>query len=366
MNKLITKHVLYRGQLVPVESLKDSSNIKVVVECPHGQRVVRWSRRNQLCRLCAAERGLYSTSKPGREVYWGDKISAAKKNVKLTEEHRRALIRARREKLARKLNKPPEEVEFPTKSPQYKLRVFMMSLLRKSILRTSIEEQDKLILEKLGYTVEDLKRHLESQFEPWMTWDNYGEWEIDHVRPDSWFSYDSLDSDELKRSLALSNLQPVSASDNRRKSNLYSGKVKERVLYMLCGQSGVGKSTVASKLHDMFTVLDKDDFRRVKDLDKVIRNSWHNDLPVLLQVGFHISSTIERYRRMGYKVVPLFIIEEPDVVINRIIARGGSRVSNVRSRHERMLTLSSRYAVHSATADDMLQYIRRTYGKETT
>src|SRR3546814_3330220 len=35
----------------------------------------------------------------------------------------------------------------------------------------------------VGYTVADLMAHLERQFLPGMSWDNRGEWHIDHIRP---------------------------------------------------------------------------------------------------------------------------------------------------------------------------------------
>lgn len=91
MNRIITTHVRYRGSIVSIDSLKDSSNIKVKVECLHGQREVRWNRRHQLCRKCVAELGLYNTSKPGREITWGQKISKVKKGIKFSNAHRKAL-----------------------------------------------------------------------------------------------------------------------------------------------------------------------------------------------------------------------------------------------------------------------------------
>src|ERR1700677_3768175 len=94
MNNLITTHVTYRGNSIPVEQLKENSNLKVVVQCHHGQREVRWNRRHQLCRKCVAELGLYSTSKAGREITWGDKISKAKKGKSFSEDHRVALSKA--------------------------------------------------------------------------------------------------------------------------------------------------------------------------------------------------------------------------------------------------------------------------------
>jgi hypothetical protein len=354
---------MYRGSLISVNDLKDNSNVKVVVECPHGQRVVRWSRRHQLCRNCASEQGLYSTSKPGRKITWGDKISEAKKGKKATEEHKKALVEARKEKLAKRLGKSAENVEFPTRSPQYKIRLFMMRALKKSPLNSSLAQQDDLFKKYLNYSVEDLKAHIESQFEPGMTWDNYGEWEIDHIKPDSWFKYDSFEDEGFKQSWALSNLQPMWASQNRRKSNIYSGKFKEKIIYFLCGQSGVGKTTVANKLVDYFTIIDRDNFKNIKDLDKEIANNWFNDKPILLQIGVHISTTIKRYEKKGYKVIPFFIIEDPAVVMERIRSRGGSRISNVIARGKRIRSLAHSLNAYCNNADAMVQYLI-DYGKK--
>ncbi len=73
--------------------------------------------------------------------------------------------------------------------------------------------------------VDELKQHLESLFQPGMTWDNYGNggWEIDHKTPDSWFQYNSVNDQGFKDSWALANLQPMWATDNHRKGNTYEG-----------------------------------------------------------------------------------------------------------------------------------------------
>lgn len=81
MNIIITKEVLYRGKLISIYQLKPNSNIKILVECSHGQREIRWNRRYQLCRKCVSEAGLYNTCKKGRKITWGDKISKAKKGI---------------------------------------------------------------------------------------------------------------------------------------------------------------------------------------------------------------------------------------------------------------------------------------------
>lgn len=75
----------------------------------------------------------------------------------------------------------------------------------------------------LPYSIKELADHLESKFQPGMTWDNYGlnGWEIDHRVPDSWYNYSSCTDIGFQNSWALSNLQPLWASENRLKSNKF-------------------------------------------------------------------------------------------------------------------------------------------------
>lgn len=69
----------------------------------------------------------------------------------------------------------------------------------------------------VGYTVLDLMHHLERQFAPGMTWENRGEWEIDHILPLSSFRIVSAECDDFKTAWSLTNLRPLWAHDNRSK-----------------------------------------------------------------------------------------------------------------------------------------------------
>lgn len=71
-------------------------------------------------------------------------------------------------------------------------------------------------LELLGCDIEELKSHLESQFQKGMTWDNYGEWHMDHVQPCC--SFDLSIEENQKKCFHYSNLQPLWAEDNLKKS----------------------------------------------------------------------------------------------------------------------------------------------------
>ena len=71
----------------------------------------------------------------------------------------------------------------------------------------------------VGYTAEDLRKHLEFLFQPGMTWENMGEWHIDHIWPLSRLYIDGTDDPTFKFAWSLKNLQPLWAKDNISKSN---------------------------------------------------------------------------------------------------------------------------------------------------
>jgi 5-methylcytosine-specific restriction endonuclease McrA len=76
----------------------------------------------------------------------------------------------------------------------------------------------------VGYTVGSLAKHLESQFDDKMSWNNYGKyWHIDHIIPKSWFSYEDVKDKDFQKCWALNNLQPLEAMKNLSKNNRYIG-----------------------------------------------------------------------------------------------------------------------------------------------
>jgi len=71
----------------------------------------------------------------------------------------------------------------------------------------------------VGYTLKDLKKHLEKQFIDGMTWDNYGNWHIDHIIPVSLWEFETSEDNEFKQCWSLANLQPLWAKENISKGN---------------------------------------------------------------------------------------------------------------------------------------------------
>jgi hypothetical protein len=106
----------------------------------------------------------------------------------------------------------------------YRLRNYIGRAIRKAI-----NKNRKSVFNILGYSVDDLRHHLESLFQTGMTWENYGkEWHLDHVIPKSWFELeteDGVDEYELKACWALRNLQPLWAIENLKKKNSHISQI---------------------------------------------------------------------------------------------------------------------------------------------
>ena len=74
----------------------------------------------------------------------------------------------------------------------------------------------------VGYTINDLMKHLEEKFDDKMNLENYGSyWQIDHIKPKSLFKYETAEDPEFKKCWALENLQPMEKIANMKKHNYY-------------------------------------------------------------------------------------------------------------------------------------------------
>ena len=103
-------------------------------------------------------------------------------------------------------------------NPLYKLSIKIKNQVKQSLKRKKYTSQVK-VNQILGCSFEDFKRHLESKFEDWMSWDNYGlyngelnyGWDIDHIVPLS----SVKTKDELLQLFHHTNLQPLFSKVNR-------------------------------------------------------------------------------------------------------------------------------------------------------
>jgi len=101
--------------------------------------------------------------------------------------------------------------------PIYKLTLNCRGIILKAFKRKGWGKNSKT-KDLIGCSFEELKVYLENLFIEGMTWENHGEWHIDHKIPLSW----AKDESELVKLFHFSNLQPLWAKDNLSKKNYYS------------------------------------------------------------------------------------------------------------------------------------------------
>lgn len=211
------------GNWTPLDQFsfrKDSNKYRNECLLCQNKRVRKWKNSNkERCKT------YYTNSKEYKRKNYMENIEARKEWQK--EYHKKTYPKNKKQKIAyvdwwRKQN--------PNKPSEY-------SKKRRSTIQGRLENTTSrsmwaaLKYNKAGfhwetlvdYTVKDLIIHLESRFKDSMSWDNYGEWEIDHIIPQSYFNYSSPEDTDFKKCWSLDNLQPLWASENRSKQNRWIG-----------------------------------------------------------------------------------------------------------------------------------------------
>lgn len=102
-----------------------------------------------------------------------------------------------------------------SESPSKKISAHFSTLIHRALGKAKAGRSWRTFVD---YSLEELMSHLERQFKPGMSWENKGDWHIDHIIPRSSFEYSSPDDPEFKKCWSLSNLQPLWAVDNIRKN----------------------------------------------------------------------------------------------------------------------------------------------------
>lgn len=104
----------------------------------------------------------------------------------------------------------------------YRALAIMRSTINVRIKRYRVKKAGGT-LDLVGCTIDELCDHLESLFEPGMTWENWSRhgWHVDHIRPCS--SFDLNDPEQQRLCFHYTNLQPLWAHENREKHDKWDG-----------------------------------------------------------------------------------------------------------------------------------------------
>lgn len=150
--------------------------------------------------------------------YYQENKEKIKDRIKEYRKDNKETIKKWREKNREKLKKYHRE--------HYHLKIKIDPIFRlKNVIRARIRDAIKFqstfkshkSFELLGCSPKEAHDYLESLFTEGMTWDNYGEWEIDHIRPCS--SFDLTQESEQLLCFNYKNLQPLWWEDNASKSD---------------------------------------------------------------------------------------------------------------------------------------------------
>lgn len=213
----------------PQAKLEKSEKYFTGKPCKHGHKSIRMTIDGR-CIGCGEMRRLAKTDE--------DRAEASERSKKYHAENREVVLIKMRIRNARYYQANKEKVKAQTMKYQsenagsrtkYKKEwakqkaktdpAFKMTLVARRMLQRALgvsgQKKYKRTFDHLGYTSEQLVARLESQFLDGMSWDNYGEWHIDHIKPLSVMAKSGIYDPAVLN--ALDNLSPLWAADNMAK-----------------------------------------------------------------------------------------------------------------------------------------------------
>lgn len=101
---------------------------------------------------------------------------------------------------------------YSKQTSETKLKRLLRARIYNAIKRQGPGHKAKSTMELIGCTIPELRRHLESKMANGMSWANYGEWHVDHIRPCA--SFNLQQAVQQAECFHYSNLQPLWGSDN--------------------------------------------------------------------------------------------------------------------------------------------------------
>ena len=105
--------------------------------------------------------------------------------------------------------------------PRHRLRVNLSRRINLA-LRDQYTDKCQSLIDLIGCSVSILRKHIERQFTERMSWNNYGQWHVDHIVPCA--NFDLTDPVQQKMCFNYMNLQPLWADDNLKKGSKLSNK----------------------------------------------------------------------------------------------------------------------------------------------
>lgn len=193
---------------------------KICNECGEDKQIDRFykSKRNKMgvattCKNCCCkkQRQYISENKKARSEYQKEYYKKNKKKLDAYQREYNTKNKQRKSQYMSQYVKDRYKTDTDFKTVRT-LRARIFALVKG-------KNKSAPTMKLLGCTAEQARQHLESHFTEGMSWENHGVhgWHIDHIIPCA--SFDLTDPDQQRQCFHYTNLQPLWAEDNLRKSD---------------------------------------------------------------------------------------------------------------------------------------------------
>lgn len=130
-------------------------------------------------------------------------------------------------------------------------------------------------------------------------------------------------------------------------------------VYLLCGVPASGKSWVADQVKDKFTYIPHDKYTRHELLLRAISEINKNEKNVLIDCPFDERTLRTELESYGIEVLPIFIVESPDLIYSRYMKREGKPpAQNVLTRALSIRHKIEEWSAASGTSEEILKYLK--------
>lgn len=187
--------------------------------CKDYHSVKDFYNKDSACKKCSSERRKSYTTREERNKKLTDAYPKHReKRLAYAKKYREDNLEKVTTNLKKwKQNNPNYKKEKWKSDSEFRLKEILRGRFYKAIKGYS---KSSSILSLIGCTIPELKIYLQDKFTEGMSWDNYGEWHIDHKKPCA--SFDFSNEEEQKECFHYTNLQPLWALDNLIKGKTYT------------------------------------------------------------------------------------------------------------------------------------------------
>jgi len=208
----------YRSSYNKSERYKELSKIRYIINREENLERVKEYREKNKETLSIKKKLYYEKNKEGilvkRKEYY-ESITSDEEVRKILREKSKINTKNYRDRNKEFLSQKIKDKK--KNDPLFRLSDSIRTLIWISINKMGYKKNSKTN-NILGCSFEDFKSYIESQFNDDMSWDNYGEWHLDHKTPISWAETE----EEIYELNHYTNFQPLWSFDNLSKGNRYS------------------------------------------------------------------------------------------------------------------------------------------------